>query len=129
MTTPPTTVGGPLYHTTVDNFRRVLAAEADGFHKTMEPYSKKVNGACLARRAGQPHEAPTRAEQDAYLGCLMAGSYGYTLAAVLAVAAEFGPEVQQRLACVADDILINGDDHDRNADVMPAEPVKEGTPR
>ena len=57
---------------------------------------------------------------DAWLASVSAGNYAYTLAAVLGVAErEFGHDIAARLACVADDVLINGDDHDRNADVNP----------
>lgn len=100
------------YHETVDDLRRELASEAETFRKRAELH-------CVVFQRGEPE--PTAPERDAYIGSLMAGNYAYTLAAVLKVAGEdFGPEVCERLACVADDILTNGDDHDRNADVMPA---------
>jgi hypothetical protein len=51
----------------------------------------------------------------------MASGYAYTLAAVLAHAArKFGPDVAHGLGGLADDILMNGDDDNINADVMPA---------
>lgn len=110
------------YHETVDDFRRELASESAMFHKRMKPHLEVTHELYETKRAGRPAREPTAAENDAYTGCLMAGNYAYTLAAVLQLAGEaFGQEVAERLACVADDILINGDDHDRNADVMPPE--------
>lgn len=51
-------------------------------------------------------------------GDCMAGSYAYTLAAVLKAAETgFGPEVAQSLAEVAAEVLENGDFEDWNADV------------
>ena len=62
------------------------------------------------------------AEADAYGGSLMAASYSYTLAAVLAFAArEFAPGYAATLAEVAEMILTDGDPDDLNADVMPAQ--------
>jgi hypothetical protein len=103
------------YHETVDDLRRELAGEAMTFRKQMKPHQAAVFA------AREKHEDVPAAERAAYIGCLMAANYAYTLAAVLAVAGDFGQEVRERLACVADDILTNGDDHERNADVMPAE--------
>lgn len=106
------------YHASVNDFRRELAGESAMFHKRMGPHRDVAFAAMTAKRAGQEHAPLSQAEEDAYIGCLMAGSYAYTLAAVLRVAEqEFGREVVVRLACVADDIITNGDDHDRNADV------------
>jgi hypothetical protein len=96
-----------IYHETVTEFRAELAQSASGFRDRTALYR------------GRPAAGLTGVERDAYTGCLMAGNYAYTLAAVLGEAGKFGPEVQQRLATVADDILMNGDDRDRNADVMP----------
>lgn len=101
MTEPST-----IYHETVAEFRAELVETAHGFRERIDLYRKP---------AGQM----TTAEKDARVGNLMAGNYAYTLAAVLGAAAEFGREVQEKLATIADDILMNGDDHDRNADVMP----------
>ena len=97
-----------IYHETVTDFRAELVVTAHGFRERMALYR------------GRPAADLTDMERDAYTGTLMAGNYAYTLAAVLGEAGKFGPEVQQRLATIADDILMNGDDHDRNADVMPA---------
>jgi hypothetical protein len=103
------------YHETVDDLRRELASECETFRRRKDLH----RGAAFPPRAGAE---PADAERDAYLGCLMAGTYAYTLAAVLRVAGEeFGQETAARLASVADDILTNGDDHDRNADVRPAD--------
>ena len=106
---------GTAYHETVTAFRKELAAEAANFHRASTELHTEAHA----------DQAPM-VTREAYLGCLMAGTYGYTLAAVLAEAARFGAEVQQHLAGVADDIITNGDDSARNADVMPAEPPKDG---
>jgi hypothetical protein len=110
------------YHQTVDDLRRELAGESAKFHDRADSHRAAVFAAREENR-----EAPA-AERDAYIAGLMAGSYAYVLAAVLRVAGEqFGQKLAGRLACVADDILVNGDDHDRNADVMPAGAQKAST--
>lgn len=55
----------------------------------------------------------------------MATAYAYTLAAVLGIAEkEYGAETAHRLASEAEEILINGDFDDHNADVRaPAAPT------
>jgi len=105
------------YHETVDDLRRELAGEALTFRKQMKPHQAVVFA------AQEKHEDVPPAEREAYIGCLMAANYAYTLAAILRVAGDFGQEVCERLACVADDILTNGDDRERNADVMPPDPA------
>lgn len=106
---------GTGYHETVTAFRQELAGEAVTFHAV----------AGRNRASAWTDDAPL-VNRDAYLSGLMAGTYAYTLAVVLGDAARFGAEVQQHLATVADDIITNGDDLGRNADVMPAEAAKDG---
>lgn len=67
-----------------------------------------------------PHGPGTTA--DAHAGSLMAASYSYTLAAILAwTERHFGPGYAAALTGVAQMILNDGDPDDLNADVMPAE--------
>jgi hypothetical protein len=118
----PATRWATPYHQTVDDLRRELVGEAATFREQMKPHQKVVYGLRDAKRAGETVREPAAEERDAYIGCLMAGTFAYTLAAVLGAAGEaFGQGVCERLACVADEILTNGDDRDRNADVLPAE--------
>jgi hypothetical protein len=68
------------------------------------------------------------AGSDAHAGSLMAASYSYTLAAVLAwTERQFGAGYAAALAGVAEMILNDGDPDDLNADVMPAQSA-EATP-
>lgn len=101
---------GTMYHESVAALRRSYAEAAAAFEKTS------------TKRFGSAHaEGAPRVEWEAYAGNLMAANFAYTLAAVLGEAAKFGPEAQQHLANLADNLITNGDDEDRNADVMPAE--------
>jgi hypothetical protein len=112
-------MGATTYHASVKDFRRGLVESADMFHEFKDKHSEAFTAAAKARREGQmdAHGAPS----DAYTASLMAGHYAYTLAAILSIAErEFGEQVADRLANAADNILMNGDDHDCNADVMPA---------
>lgn len=107
MSTTSDTATG--YHESVDHLRRDLM-------RAYEQYVKAV----------QEHRPQTLADTTpmqatAYMSSLAAQSYSYTLAAVLGYAArEFGPEVAHALACVADDVMENGDDNDLNGDVLPS---------
>lgn len=75
--------------------------------------------ASLVQGATHWHDHGAEAPRSAGL---MASGFGYALAAVLGVAErEFGHITAARLAQVADDILMNGDSDDLNADVTPAE--------
>lgn len=104
---------GTGYHDSIADFRRELAGSADEFRKRMEPYRVKVFA--VGAEKADPADA------TAYMACLMASSYAYTLAAVLgAVHKKFGTDAAREIAWIADDILENGDDEDRNADVRPA---------
>lgn len=103
----------PAYHETATGLRRTLAEAAEGWSKASERY--------LGLTHAQPPGETPAAVRDAYVGALMAYGYSYTLAAVLGVAErEFGPEVAERLASDADEILTNGDFDDLNTDVTPA---------
>lgn len=107
------------YHETLGEFRGELVSTALDFERMKDHHGKAVHAAHAAKRAGQEADDAPPAVRDAYMAALMAGNYGYTLAAILGVAErEFGTETAERLAAVANDILMNGDDHDRNADVM-----------
>lgn len=117
---------GTGYHDSIASLRRELAGDAGWFRKMGEPHKKIVNTWLLrphgAVPAGTPESGkPAQVVIDADVACLMASTYAYTLAAVLgAVHKKFGTEAAREIAWVADDILMNGDDSDRNADVMPA---------
>lgn len=123
-TTSGTTAASPglptIYHESASAFRKELAESAADFRQWMKPHQSRVFAFQNAVREGTPHDDLSMADRDAYTGCLMASNYAYALAAILGEAAKFGPEAQRHLAAVADDILMNGDDHDRNADVRAA---------
>ena len=95
------------YHETTRKFRAELVTSANHFTDVKAHYSK------ITRIPDAPQAAG-----DAYSSALMAMNYAYTLAAVLGTAErQFGTEVAARLAAVAAEILTNGDDADRNADL------------
>ena len=112
-----TTTTGPrhmatAYHETLAEFRGELVSTAADFERMKDHHGEAVHKA-------REVEGVPAAVRDAYMAGLMAAHYGYTLAAILGVAErEFGAEVAERLAFVADEILTNGDERDRNADVM-----------
>lgn len=107
-----------IYSGSVTDFRRELVASAEMFEKMHRPYSAQSFAALQAQCTGRPRPEVPAAVRDADLSGLMARTYAYTLAAVLAVAErEFGHEVAARLACKADDIITNGDGDALNADV------------
>lgn len=109
------------YHSSLTEFRRQLMAAAESWGKQKEGYFEQVHA--------QPPAETSRVTLDAYAGTMMAGSYAYTLAAVLGLAErEFGPQIARRLASAADDILENGDFDDMNADVKPDAPLPPPTP-
>jgi hypothetical protein len=109
------------YHASLTDFRRQLVTAAEHWGKQKEEYFRQVHA--------QPAAETPRVTLDAYAGTMMAGSYAYTLAAVLGLAErEFGPQIARRLASAADDILENGDDEDMNADVRPGTPLPPPTP-
>lgn len=109
-----------IYSGSVTDFRRQLVQAAQHWDRVQRPYSEQRSANFAARRADPAVPKLPHVVLDASAAGMTAGGYAYTLAAVLAVAErEFGHEVAARLACVADDVLTNGDDHDRNADVAP----------
>ncbi len=106
MTPPKPT----LYHDSVDHLRRDLMTSYDQYEKAVQEY----------RPQSLAGSGPAQA--TAYMSSLAAKGYAYTLAAVLGYAGrKFGTDVAHELACIADDIMNNGDDENINADVMPAE--------
>lgn len=107
-------VNATAYHKTIGEMRHELVASAQDFEQMKDLHHKSAYT-----------ESTPAAVRDAYMAALMAAHYGYTLAAVIGVAErEFGDETARRLAFVADEILMNGDDSDRNADVMPGAVVE-----
>lgn len=106
---------------TTAEFRRGLVAAATHHHKVADEYRAVWD----MPRGERPRDAI-----DAHAGSLMAGSYAYTLAAILGYAErELGAETARRLADLADCILTNGDDDNLNADVKPGIPLPPPTPR
>lgn len=109
-----------LYHDSVDHLRRDLIAGYQTYLARADQYF------ALTIRPDIP---PTKdAISDARDASAAAFNVSYTLAAVLGYAArQFGDDVAHALACVADNVLYNGDDGDEphNADVMPV-PVASG---
>jgi hypothetical protein len=103
--------GATPWHETVDDFRRELMESHADWREGARRYS-----ACARAEGAKP------VASAAHTASLMAASYSYALAAVLAVARrEFGEHVVKRLAFKAADIITDGDDDDLNADVKPAE--------
>ena len=101
------TVGGTAtnYHESVDDLRRDLMKGVAFWEKVTDEYkdpADKVQARLLS-------------------AALMAGGYGYTLAAVLGYARKYGEHVAHDLASEADEILTNGDFEDMNADVKPGD--------
>ena len=102
-TEPPRSRVGYDYDT-VDDLRRGLVASADIWQKTADLY--------------YPARSASDAARDANVGSLMAGTYAYTLAAVLGVAAsEFGASAGRRLGWIAASVITAGDDNDLNGDL------------
>lgn len=107
-------------HHSVTEFRQQLVRAAEAWNKQKEEYFRQVH---------QPAAETPRAVLDAYAGTMMAGSYAYTLAAILGQAErEFGPQIARRLASAADEILTDGDFDDMNADVRADAPLPPPTP-
>lgn len=111
MPTPPHR--GTPYHASVADFRRALVTSAEIFGDQADRYSARIY-------AADPGRAATPTERDAYTAAWSAHNYGYTLAAILKMAAEkFGDAAAHTLACEADEMLTNGDYHGWNDDVQP----------
>lgn len=97
---------GTPYHASVTDFRRKLVEASDKWWETSERHF--------------PQRAEGGAHLDAYAAAMMAGGYAYTLAAILRVASDrYGPDVAHTLACIADDLLMNGEGKPFNDDVKP----------
>lgn len=123
---------GTAYHESVTDFRRELVKSSLMWDKLHSPYWDATHAFFVEKRAAAAGQEPVRPDQaifDASSAGMMASSYAYTLAAVIAVAQKnFGAEVAQALASVADDLLINGGgDPGWNADVMPADETTQAT--
>lgn len=88
--------------------RRTLTAAAHGWFAEAGEFG----------RIRAAHRTP--AESSAYTGCVMAGNYAYTLAAVLGAARRaHGPAIAADLTRLASSLLENGDSAGLNADVEP----------
>jgi hypothetical protein len=88
------------------------------FREMTAPNRKAVMDWMLAHRADPAAPRPSQADNAAYEAGLMAEGYAWALAAVLGEAVKVLPADQaQRLACIADGILMNGDGDGYNADV------------
>lgn len=93
------------YHESTDHFRRDLIAGQAMWHQMMDASQDKRDDA----------------HKDAFMASLMAGSYSYTLAAILGHAArQYGERVARDLAFEADELLTNGDFDAMNADIIVA---------
>jgi hypothetical protein len=105
---------GTYYHDSVDHLRRdLMKAHTAWFKAADQSRPEQAAGADPAQVA-------------AYSAALMASSYSYTLAALIGYARRYGEHIPHALACVADDILMNGDDDNLNADVQPDAPAPAG---
>lgn len=100
------------YHESVDHLRRDLMKGNAHWEKVAEQYSRISED-----KARVPSEAA------AFAAASMAGSYGYTLAAVLGYARKYGEHVAHDLAFEADEILTNGDFDGLNKDVAAGAPT------
>lgn len=98
------------YHESIDHLRRSLMKGNAHWEKVAEQYSNFSE-----EKARVPSEAA------AFAAASMAGSYSYTLAAILGYARKYGEHVAHDLAFEADEILTNGDFEDMNADVKPGD--------
>ncbi|WP_433520074.1 hypothetical protein ACQP2T_63780 (plasmid) [Nonomuraea sp. CA-143628] len=103
------------YHESVDHLRRDLMKGNAHWGKVAEHYSDIPED-----KERVPSEAA------AFAAASMAGSYGYTLAAILGYARKYGERVAHDLAFEADEILTNGDFEAMNADILVA--LAEGAP-
>src|SRR5262249_38682515 len=74
------------YHRTVDGLRRELAESAAKFEEMHGPYLAAGAARYEAKLAGLSPEPLPQSVRDAGMAALLAGSYAYTLAAVLRVA-------------------------------------------
>lgn len=94
------------YHESVDHLRQDLMKGNAHWEEVVKEFAETPDG-----------QVRTRAEAVAFMAAMMAGSYSYTLAAVLGYARKYGEDIAHDLAFEADEILTNGDFEDMNADV------------
>jgi hypothetical protein len=98
---------------------RAVADRSTPYHDSPEA----VRAAILKMAGRFERDALRLVEEDCrdsklVIPTMMAGSYGYTLAGILGwIGREYGDEAGHRAACLADDVLMNGDFHDLNADL------------
>lgn len=121
---------GTGYHASVKDLRTEILKSAAVFEQMSREHLEPIMRAGeLARATGdETHRASVpSAVRDAHQASLMAYGYGYTLAAVLRLAEQkFGKAVAHRLACAADNILMNGDDDDLNDDIESEPAAQDG---
>jgi hypothetical protein len=115
---------GTAYHAAVTGFRRVLIRVHVACEEVMRPHQDVVFAARGSRKNPDGGPAVPRPVNDTYLGLMMAAGYSYALAAVLERAVTLNPQIGQKLACLADDVLTNGGSEEICADVWP-----DGVPR
>lgn len=99
------------YHDSVDHLRGDLMKAYTHWGAVSADYLKQ----------GAPQAGGDQAA--AYGAALMASAYSYTLAAVLKSARRYGDSIAEDLAALADELLVNGDSDNVNADVMPERPT------
>jgi hypothetical protein len=92
---------------------------ATNYHKSIDDLRRSImNGVALWQKVADEYKEPADKVQARLLSAaLMAGGYGYTLAAIIGYARKYGEHVAHDLAFEADEILTNGDFEDMNADV------------
>lgn len=78
----------------------------------------KTSAAYFKVSEDTPPTAGDMTSAHAHRGNVMAGTYAYTLAAAIKLVEEaHGPDAADEIASRIEDILVNGDDADTNADV------------
>lgn len=97
------------YHASVDHLRRDLMKGNAHWEEVVKQYADTPEG-----------QERTKAEAAAFMAAMMAGSYSYTLAAILGYARKYGERVAHDLAFEVDELLTNGDSEAMNADVIVA---------
>ncbi|MER7361847.1 hypothetical protein [Nonomuraea wenchangensis] len=97
----------------------VLADTATNYHESVDDLRRDLmKGVALWNKVADEYKEPADKVQARVLSAaLMAGGYGYTLAAILGYARKYGEHVAHDLAFEADEILTNGDFEDLNKDV------------
>jgi hypothetical protein len=97
----------------------LLADTATNYHESVDDLRRSImNGVALWQKVADEYKEPADKVQAKTLSAaLMAGGYGYTLAAIIGYARKYGEHVAHDLAFEADEILTNGDFEDMNKDV------------